>query len=87
MIPPYTQPQKALKLIETLIDLQPSRPEAYYELAAGLQSIGNTDLALKRLQQYRVQFGNNDTLIEAEAILRQSIEMDRNSAEKSELGP
>ena len=87
LIPPYTQPLKALNLIETLIELQPSRPEAYYELAAGLQSIGNTDLALKRLQQYRLQFGNNDTLIEAEAILRQSIEMDRNSAEKSELGP
>ncbi|MEE3232726.1 MAG: hypothetical protein VX294_01040, partial [Candidatus Latescibacterota bacterium] len=85
--PPYTQPEKALNLIELLIDLQPNRPEAYYELAASLQAIGNTDLALKRLQQYRVEFGNNDTLLEAETILKRSIEMHRKSAETSELGP
>ena len=84
--PPYTQPEKALNLIETLIGLQPNRPEAYYELAASLQALGNTDSALMRLQQYRAMFGNNDTLIEAETILQQSINSSKNNATTSETG-
>ena len=51
------------------------------------QKQNELDLALKRLEQYRIKFGTNDTLLEAEAILKQSIATNRINTQTSELEP
>ena len=52
------------------IEREPSRYEAYHELAAALQSAGRTDIAIDLIVEYRDEYGDLDTAIEDELILR-----------------
>ena len=71
---PYSQYDRAAPLYRRMIELEPERWSAYYELAATLQASGNATGALELLENYREQYGEHTQLREAEQILRNSLE-------------
>jgi hypothetical protein len=66
---PYSQYERSIQLYERIIELEPTRWNAYYELAAALQASGDAAGALARLQAYRTHYGEEPRLAEAERIL------------------
>ena len=82
---PYSRYDKAIPLYRRIIDLEPARWNAYYELAAALQARGDAQDALSLLEQYRAQYGQEQRLLEAENILRNSLQ--KNEAGESNAQP
>ena len=54
------------------MEREPSRNEAYHELAAALQSVGRTDQAIDVIVEYRNKHGDLPEAVEDEKILRSS---------------
>jgi len=82
---PYSRYDKAIPLYRRIIDLEPARWNAYYELAAALQARGDAQDALSLLEQYRAQYGQEQRLLEAENILRNSLQ--KNESGESNAQP
>jgi hypothetical protein len=65
----YTQPDRALRIYNLAIQINPSSVEAYYGIATALQSQGNIDEALKKIDDYFSRYGKETILINAKNIL------------------
>ena len=66
----YRDIDRAGAVYRMAIEREPSRYEAYHELAAALQSAGRTDIAIDLIVEYRDEYGDLDTAVEDEQILR-----------------
>ena len=66
----YQDVDRAGKVYRMAIEREPSRYEAYHELAAVLQAAGETDSALDLVVEYRDEYGDLDAAVRDEQILR-----------------
>jgi tetratricopeptide (TPR) repeat protein len=66
----YLDIERAGNVYRMAIEREPSRYEAYHELAAALQAAGETDSALDLVVAYRDEFGDHEAAITDEQILR-----------------
>ena len=71
---PYSKPERAEKLYRRAIELEPTRWDAYYELAVALQAQDDLLGALQLLRQYREKYGQVPELLGAESILQNALQ-------------
>jgi hypothetical protein len=68
----YREIDRAETVYRMAMEREPSRYEAYHELAAALQSVGRTDQAIDVIVEYRNKHGDLPEAVEDEKILRSS---------------
>ena len=71
MLDRYKQADRAIRIYEIAIQINPSSIEAHYGIATALQSQGNIEEAIVHIDGYTSQHGQNPTLTNAKNILQQ----------------
>ena len=65
----YKQPDRALRIYEVAIQIDPSSIEAHYGMATAYQSQGKINEAIEKIDNYVNRYGNEPSLTNAKKIL------------------
>ena len=63
------QPDRALRIYEVAIQIDPSSIEAHYGMATAYQSQGKINEAIEKIDNYVNRYGNEPSLTNAKKIL------------------
>jgi len=67
----YMQPDRALRIYDLAIQVNPSSVDAHFGIATALQSQGNVSEAINHIEEYINRYGEESTLINAKHILQE----------------
>jgi len=69
----YDESARAESLYRRAIEVEPQRPEAYYGLAASLQTQGHTREGLQIVENYIARYGEHEEMVKARQILHNAL--------------
>ena len=83
---PYADVDRAERIYRQVIEREPQRWKAYFELAATRQAKGNVMGGLSLLTNYRDKYGDVDKLLEAEQILQTALAKETSASQSPTPG-